>query len=145
MAVVGAGLADIGGRQQGGRQLQQQAHHLPEVTTLLPRPAPSLVRAEAHMLSTHAAPPGPRPLGARPAGKAKGFAFLAYEDQRSTVLAVDNLSGARVAGRVIRVEHVDNYKKKKAEVCVWGGGGLLCCSPVFCLVPSVCYSWQSLL
>jgi RNA-binding motif X-linked protein 2 len=49
-------------------------------------------------------------------GKSKGFAFLAYEDQRSTVLAVDNLSGAKVAGRKIRVEHVDNYKKRKAEV-----------------------------
>jgi RNA-binding motif X-linked protein 2 len=49
-------------------------------------------------------------------GKSKGFAFLAYEDQRSTVLAVDNLSGAVVAGRKIRVEHVDNYKKRKAEV-----------------------------
>lgn len=49
-------------------------------------------------------------------GKSKGFAFLAYEDQRSTVLAVDNLSGATVASRKIRVEHVDNYKKRKAEV-----------------------------
>lgn len=49
-------------------------------------------------------------------GKSKGFAFLAYEDQRSTVLAVDNLSGARVAGRTIRVEHVDNYRKKRAEM-----------------------------
>lgn len=49
-------------------------------------------------------------------GKPKGFAFLAYEDQRSTVLAVDNLSGAKVAGRVIRVEHVDNYRKKRAEM-----------------------------
>lgn len=48
--------------------------------------------------------------------KSKGFAFLAYEDQRSTVLAVDNLSGAKVAGRIIRVEHVDNYRKKRAEV-----------------------------
>lgn len=49
-------------------------------------------------------------------GKSRGFAFLAYEDQRSTVLAVDNLSGAVVAGRKIRVDHVDNYKKRKAEV-----------------------------
>ena len=32
-------------------------------------------------------------------GKSKGFAFICYEDQRSTVLAVDNLHGARVAGR----------------------------------------------
>ncbi|GIL56167.1 hypothetical protein Vafri_11581 [Volvox africanus] len=48
-------------------------------------------------------------------GKSKGFAFLAYEDQRSTVLAVDNLNGAKVVGRTVRVEHVDNYKKRRAE------------------------------
>ena len=29
-------------------------------------------------------------------GKSKGFCFLAYEDQRSTVLAVDNLNGFKV-------------------------------------------------
>lgn len=51
-------------------------------------------------------------------GKSRGFAFLAYEDQRSTVLAVDNLSGAKVANRKIRVEHVDDYKKKKKEMGV---------------------------
>jgi RNA-binding motif X-linked protein 2 len=58
-------------------------------------------------------------------GKSKGFAFLAYEDQRSTVLAVDNLNGATVVGRKIRVEHVDNYRKRKAEVrrAVREGGG----------------------
>ncbi|KAL3141871.1 hypothetical protein ABBQ32_004533 [Trebouxia sp. C0010 RCD-2024] len=52
----------------------------------------------------------------RGTGKYRGFSFLAYEDQRSTVLAVDNLNGATVGGRTVRVEHVDNYKKKKAEV-----------------------------
>jgi RNA-binding motif X-linked protein 2 len=31
-------------------------------------------------------------------GKSKGFAFVAYEDQRSTVLAVDNLNGITVRG-----------------------------------------------
>lgn len=36
-------------------------------------------------------------------GKPRGFAFLQYEDQRSTVLAVDNLNGGKVLGRVIRV------------------------------------------
>lgn len=30
-------------------------------------------------------------------GKFRGFGFLAYEDQRSTVLAVDNLNGAEVS------------------------------------------------
>ena len=29
-------------------------------------------------------------------GKSKGFAFLAYEDQRSTILAVDNFNGIKV-------------------------------------------------
>lgn len=29
-------------------------------------------------------------------GEPKGFAFIAYEDQRSTILAVDNLTGAEV-------------------------------------------------
>lgn len=29
-------------------------------------------------------------------GKSKGFAFLCYEDQRSTILAVDNFNGIRV-------------------------------------------------
>lgn len=38
-------------------------------------------------------------------GKIKGFAFLMYEDQRSTVLAVDNLSGTTVVGRTLRVDH----------------------------------------
>uniref|UniRef100_A0A2P2NG02 Zinc finger CCCH domain-containing protein 25-like n=1 Tax=Rhizophora mucronata TaxID=61149 RepID=A0A2P2NG02_RHIMU len=48
-------------------------------------------------------------------GKSKGFAFIAYEDQRSTNLAVDNLNGAQILGRVIRVDHVSNYKKKEEE------------------------------
>ncbi|KAL5991478.1 hypothetical protein ACLOJK_012387 [Asimina triloba] len=48
-------------------------------------------------------------------GKSKGFAFLAYDDQRSTILAVDNLNGAKLLGRIIRVDHVSNYKKKEEE------------------------------
>ena len=44
-------------------------------------------------------------------GKSRGFAFLAYEDQRSTNLAVDNLNGARIGGRTVTVDHVDNYKR----------------------------------
>ncbi|MQM14337.1 hypothetical protein Taro_047266 [Colocasia esculenta] len=48
-------------------------------------------------------------------GKSKGFAFVAYEDQRSTVLAVDNLNGAKLLGRIIRVDHVSKYKKKEEE------------------------------
>lgn len=30
-------------------------------------------------------------------GKPKGFCFLCYDDQRSTVLAVDNLNGIKVS------------------------------------------------
>lgn len=43
-------------------------------------------------------------------GKSKGFAFLAYEDQRSTILAVDNFNGISLCGRTIRVDHVKDYK-----------------------------------
>ncbi|KAK3827714.1 MAG: RNA-binding motif protein [Benniella sp.] len=46
-------------------------------------------------------------------GQSKGFAFLKYVDQRSTVLAVDNMNGSKVGGRVIRVDHVQNYKVPK--------------------------------
>ncbi|KAL1741522.1 hypothetical protein HDZ31DRAFT_66848 [Schizophyllum fasciatum] len=48
-------------------------------------------------------------------GKPKGFAFLMYEDQRSTVLAVDNLNGSTVAERTLRVDHVKNYKQKRTK------------------------------
>lgn len=43
-------------------------------------------------------------------GKSKGFCFLCYEDQRSTVLAVDNFNGIKIKGRTIRVDHVANYR-----------------------------------
>ncbi|KAL7418335.1 RNA-binding protein Cwf29 [Cryptotrichosporon argae] len=51
-------------------------------------------------------------------GKPRGFAFLMYVDQRSTVLAVDNMNGAQVVGRTIRVDHCREYRqqgKKNAE------------------------------
>ena len=48
-------------------------------------------------------------------GKPKGFAFVMYEDQRSTVLAVDNLNGSKVAERTLRVDHVKNYKQKRTK------------------------------
>ncbi|KAJ3103320.1 RNA-binding motif protein, X-linked 2, partial [Phlyctochytrium planicorne] len=43
-------------------------------------------------------------------GKSKGFAFVAYEDQRSTVLAVDNFNGIQILSRTIRVDHVAKYR-----------------------------------
>ncbi|KZT05566.1 uncharacterized protein LAESUDRAFT_726842 [Laetiporus sulphureus 93-53] len=48
-------------------------------------------------------------------GKTKGFGFLMYEDQRSTILAVDNLNGAKVLERTLRVDHVRNYKQPKVK------------------------------
>ena len=47
-------------------------------------------------------------------GKSRGFAFLKYEDQRSTDLAVDNLGGATVMGRILKVDHT-RYKRKDEE------------------------------
>ncbi|VEL07445.1 unnamed protein product [Protopolystoma xenopodis] len=46
-------------------------------------------------------------------GKSKGFAFICYEDQRSTVLSVDNFNGIIIAGRTIRVDHVEQYRVPK--------------------------------
>lgn len=47
-------------------------------------------------------------------GKSRGLAFLKYEDQRSTDLAVDNLGGAVIMGRTLKVDHT-RYKKKDDE------------------------------
>ncbi|RKU44341.1 hypothetical protein DL546_006905 [Coniochaeta pulveracea] len=47
-------------------------------------------------------------------GKSKGFGWLKYEDQRSCDLAVDNLGGAEIAGRLIRVDHA-RYKFRDDE------------------------------
>ncbi|KAJ2798056.1 RNA-binding protein Cwf29 [Coemansia guatemalensis] len=46
-------------------------------------------------------------------GESKGYGFLQYEDQRSTILAVDNLNGIKLLGRVLRVDHVKNYRQPK--------------------------------
>jgi len=46
-------------------------------------------------------------------GKSKGFGFICYEDQRSTILAVDNLNGMKLLGRLVRVDHVHTYKLPK--------------------------------
>ena len=47
-------------------------------------------------------------------GESKGFAFVGFEDQRSTVLTVDNMNGIELMGRKIRVDHA-RYKGKKLE------------------------------
>ncbi|KAL8993235.1 MAG: hypothetical protein Q9169_006502 [Polycauliona sp. 2 TL-2023] len=57
-------------------------------------------------------------------GKSKGFAFLKYEDQRSTDLAVDNLGGTTVMGRILKVDHT-KYKMRddeEEEVLMQGAG-----------------------
>ncbi|KAL5965316.1 RNA-binding motif protein X-linked 2 [Taenia solium] len=46
----------------------------------------------------------------RDTGRSKGFAFVCYENQKSTVLATDNLNGIKIAGRMIRVDHVEKYR-----------------------------------
>ena len=38
-----------------------------------------------------------------------------YEDQRSTILAVDNLNGADVLDRTLRVDHVKKYKQARVK------------------------------
>lgn len=43
--------------------------------------------------------------------RSRGFCFLMYENQLSTNLAVDNLNGALVLGRTLRVDHCKNYKQ----------------------------------
>jgi len=48
-------------------------------------------------------------------GKSQGYCFLCYEDQRSTILAVDNLNSIKLGARTIRVDHVLNYRPPKSD------------------------------
>lgn len=48
-------------------------------------------------------------------GKSKGFSFLKYEDWRSTILAVDNMNGAILLNRTLRVDHKENYEPPKSR------------------------------
>jgi RNA-binding motif X-linked protein 2 len=48
-------------------------------------------------------------------GKSRGFAFIKYEDWRSTVLAVDNFNGTMLLGRTLRVDHKLEYNAPKAK------------------------------
>ena len=65
-------------------------------------------------------------------GKSRGLPSICYEDQRSTVLAVDNLNGAKVLGRDHQSRTCEDYrlqdeeaaKKKRLEVRLWGRGTL---------------------
>lgn len=46
-------------------------------------------------------------------GKSQGFAYICYEDQRSTVLAVDNMNGFQLVNKTLRVDHCEKYKAPK--------------------------------
>ena len=46
-------------------------------------------------------------------GKSKGYGYICYENQKSTVLAVDNLNGIKIGGNIILVDHVEEYKLPK--------------------------------
>ncbi len=48
-------------------------------------------------------------------GDSKGFGFLRYEDGRSAILAVDNMNGAEILGRPVRVDHKDRYTAPKLK------------------------------
>ncbi|KAK6589040.1 hypothetical protein RS030_243566 [Cryptosporidium xiaoi] len=45
-------------------------------------------------------------------GLSKGYCFLCYEDQRSTVLAVDNANDMKLLDKTIKVDHVKDYRPK---------------------------------
>ena len=46
-------------------------------------------------------------------GESQGYAYLKYEDQRSTILAVDNLNGYKIGERALKVDHTF-YRPKKS-------------------------------
>lgn len=46
----------------------------------------------------------------RKTGKPRGWCWCKYDDQRSTILAVDNLNGVKLLGRTLRVDHCERYK-----------------------------------
>jgi RNA-binding motif protein, X-linked 2 len=48
-------------------------------------------------------------------GKTRGFAFIGYEDQRSTALAVDNFNGAKLLGRTLRCDHCASYHEEQKK------------------------------
>merc|ERR1712032_878695 len=46
-------------------------------------------------------------------GESKGFAFIAFENQKSTNLCVDNMNGAVLLDRTLNCDHVRRYRKPK--------------------------------
>ncbi|OEH77539.1 RNA-binding motif x-linked related protein [Cyclospora cayetanensis] len=48
-------------------------------------------------------------------GVPRGFGFLGYEDQRSTILAVDNANGMKLLQRTLRVDHCKDFRPPNAD------------------------------
>ena len=48
-------------------------------------------------------------------GRSRGFGFLAYEDQRSTVLAIDNFNAANVLGKLLRCRSCGSVSQAKGR------------------------------
>eukprot|EP01083_Nonionella_stella_P276005 937593_1 len=46
-------------------------------------------------------------------GDSKGFAFIAFENQKSTNIAIDNMNGSLLLKRTLNVDHVLRYRKPK--------------------------------
>lgn len=48
--------------------------------------------------------------------KNKGVGFVCYEDQRSSILAVDNFNGIILCDYKILVDHISEYKLPKSSI-----------------------------
>lgn len=46
-------------------------------------------------------------------GKPLGFGFVAYEDQKSTILAIDNFNGTTLLKRMLKVDHAESYTRPR--------------------------------
>ena len=46
-------------------------------------------------------------------GKNKGYCFIKYYNQKCCILAVDNVNGMDLLGRILHCDHVDQYKLPK--------------------------------
>lgn len=61
-------------------------------------------------------------------GPRMGFGFLAFEDQRSTILAIDNLNGfemqlpGETRSRFLRVDHAGKYRRPKGAAAAAAAG-----------------------
>jgi len=50
--------------------------------------------------------------------KSRGFAFIKYEDQRSTILAVDNFNGIKLLGRLVGSLEDTGYSAVSMPCCL---------------------------